>query len=67
MAMLRLLARDSGGVALVPEVVVQDELQAGVLQKYCELPKVVENFYAITTERQFQPQALKRLVAARNI
>ncbi|MBC7621952.1 MAG: LysR family transcriptional regulator substrate-binding protein, partial [Aeromicrobium sp.] len=67
MAMLRLLARDSGGVALVPEVVVQDELKARVLQKYCELPKVVENFYAITTERQFQPQALKRLVAGRNI
>ena len=65
MAMLRLLARDSGGVALVPEVVVQDELKSGVLQKYCELPKVVENFYSITTERQFQPSALKRLLAAR--
>ncbi|MCA3002466.1 MAG: LysR family transcriptional regulator [Burkholderiales bacterium] len=63
MAMLRLLARDSGGVALVPEVVVQDELKSGVLQKYCELPKVVENFYSITTERQFQPSALKRLLA----
>jgi LysR family transcriptional activator of nhaA len=65
MAMLRLLARDSGGVALVPEVVVQDELKFGVLQKYCELPKVVENFYSITTARQFQPSALKRLLAAR--
>jgi LysR family transcriptional regulator, transcriptional activator of nhaA len=65
MAMLRLLARDSGGVALVPEVVVQDELKSGVLQKYCELPKVVENFYSITTERQFQPSALKRLLVAR--
>jgi LysR family transcriptional activator of nhaA len=65
MAMLRLLARDSGGVALVPEVVVQDELKSGVLQKYCELPKVVENFYSITTERQFQPSALKRLLATR--
>jgi LysR family transcriptional activator of nhaA len=63
MAMLRLLARDSGGVALVPEVVVQDELKSGVLQIYCELPKVVENFYSITTERQFQPSALKRLLA----
>lgn len=63
MAMLRLLARDSGGVGLVPEVVVQDELKSGVLQKYCELPKVVENFYSITAERQFQPSVLKRLLA----
>jgi LysR family transcriptional activator of nhaA len=31
MAMLRLLARDSGWLALLPEVVVQDELRGGVL------------------------------------
>lgn len=63
MAMLRLLARDSGGVAMVPEVVVQDEVQAGILQKYCVVPKVFENFYAITTRRYFQPTALKILLA----
>ena len=63
MAMLRLLARDSGGVAMVPEVVVQDEMQAGILQKYCVVPKVFENFYAITTRRHFQPTALKTLFA----
>lgn len=62
MAMLRLLARDSGGVAVVPEVVVQDELRNGTLHKYCELPRIHENFYAITTRRHFQPTALKRLV-----
>ncbi|MFN6169219.1 MAG: hypothetical protein ACK46J_04185 [Burkholderiales bacterium] len=44
-------------------MVVKYELKSGVLQKYCELPKVVENFYSITTERQFQPSALKRLLA----
>ncbi|MEO0998713.1 MAG: LysR family transcriptional regulator, partial [Pseudomonadota bacterium] len=44
MAMLRLLARDSGSVAMVPEVVVQDELAGGLLRKYCELPDVLENF-----------------------
>ena len=37
MAMLRLLARDSGRVAVVPEVVVQDELRQGILEKYCEV------------------------------
>ncbi len=63
MAMLRLLARDTGGVAVVPEVVVQDELRSGVLQKYCAVPKVYENFYAITTRRHFQPSALKTLLA----
>jgi LysR family transcriptional activator of nhaA len=63
MAMLRLLARDAGGVAVVPEVVVQDELRSGVLQKYCELPRVYENFYAITTRRQFQSSVLKALLS----
>jgi len=62
MAMLRLLARDSGHVAVVPEVVVQDELENGLLQKYCELPELHENFYAITARRHFRPAALKTLL-----
>lgn len=62
MAMLRLLTRDSGGVAVVPEVVVQDELRNGVLEKYCAVPRVFENFYAVTTRRHFQPAALDALL-----
>ncbi|HMM65848.1 MAG TPA: LysR substrate-binding domain-containing protein [Dokdonella sp.] len=62
MAMLRLLARDSGGVALLPEVVVQDELRNGILEAYCTVPKVHENFYAITTARRRQPSILKQLL-----
>lgn len=62
MAMLRLLARDSGGVALLPAVVVQDELQTGVLQQYCVVPKVFENFYAISVERKFQSALMKKLL-----
>lgn len=58
MAMLRLLARDSGSVALVPEVVVQDELEQGLLLKYCEVPGIHEHFYAITAQRQFRSAAL---------
>jgi LysR family transcriptional activator of nhaA len=65
MAMLRLMARDSGRVALVPTVVVQDELRGGLLQQYCVVPKVYENFYAITTERQFQPALVKQLLSKR--
>ena len=38
MAMLRLFARDSGAIAVLPEVVVQDELRAGRLQRYCAVP-----------------------------
>ncbi|MEC5214484.1 LysR family transcriptional activator of nhaA [Polaromonas sp. CG_9.5] len=64
MAMLRLLARDSGGVALLPAVVVQDELHSGVLQQYCVVPKVYENFYAISVERQFQSVVLKKLLSS---
>lgn len=62
MAMLRLLSRDSGTLAVVPEVVVQDELSQGTLEKYCELPDVHEHFYAITAERHFQPPALQLIL-----
>jgi len=62
MAMLRLLARDSGGLALLPEVVVQDELQSGRLQKYCVLEDVVERFYAITGKRHIELVALEALL-----
>ncbi len=64
MAMLRLMARDSGRgrAALVPAVVVQDELRTGMLMEYCAVPNVHENFYAITTDRRFQPSALRTLL-----
>jgi LysR family transcriptional activator of nhaA len=62
MAMLRLLARDSGGLTVVPEVVVQDELQSGKLKKYFVLKNVAERFYAITAKRHFELLALKDLL-----
>lgn len=64
MAMLRLLARDAGGVAVVPEVVVQDEIRNGILRKYGTLDMVIENFYAITAKRHFEAAALKLLFRA---
>lgn len=63
MAMLRLLARDTDAVALLPSVVVRDELREGVLQEYCVVPHLVEQFYAITVKRHFQPPLLKTLLA----
>ena len=63
MAMLRLLARDTPSVALLPAVVVQDELKSGKLEVYAWLPSVSENFYAITAQRRFQHPLLTSLLA----
>ncbi len=62
MAMLRLLARDSDSVALLPTVVVQDELRAGRLVEYAVVPELSETFYAITVQRHFEPPLLKELL-----
>lgn len=63
MAMLRLLARDSGALAILPPVVVRDEIRRKELCEYMALPKVTENFYAITVKRSYQPPALRELLA----
>jgi LysR family transcriptional activator of nhaA len=62
MALLRLLARDSDGVALLPSVVVQDELRSGRLVEYGVVPDLHENFYAISVQRRFAPPLLKSLL-----
>lgn len=62
MAMLRLLARDSGSLAVLPPVVVKDEIQQGVLAQYQMLPQAYENFYAISIARKYVPDALLTLL-----
>ena len=62
MALLRLLARDSDSVALLPTVVVQDELRSGRLVEYSVVPDLHENFYAISVQRRFEPPLLKVLL-----
>ena len=62
MAMLRLLARDSGALSVLPKVVVRDEINRGELEEYAILPNVFENFYAITIKKQYQPSALSELL-----
>jgi LysR family transcriptional activator of nhaA len=62
MAMMRLLARDTDAVALLPAVVVRDELLSGALQEYAVIPHLFESFYAITVQRHFEPPLLKALL-----
>jgi LysR family transcriptional activator of nhaA len=62
MAMLRLLARDSGALSVLPKVVVRDEISRGELEEYVVLPNVFENFYAITTKKDYQPSSLSELL-----
>lgn len=64
MAMLRLIARDSGWLAVLPEVVVQDELQAGILVTVGHSTDLQERFYAITTPHRHRIEALEHLMGA---
>ena len=63
MAMLRLIARDSGWLTVLPEVVVQDELQSGSLMKVGQLTGLRENFYAITTPNRHRIERLEAILA----
>ena len=59
MALLRLLARDSDCVALLPYVVVQDELRSGRLVEHAVVPDLYENFYGVTVQRRYEPPLLQ--------
>jgi LysR family transcriptional activator of nhaA len=61
MAMLRLVAREHTGLAIIPPIVVKDELDSGVLVEVATLPGLAETFFAITLKRRF-PNPLLRLV-----
>lgn len=62
MAMLRLLARETGSLTLVPAVVVRDELTQGVLEEKHRFPEIREAFYAVTPSRRFPNPLVKQLV-----
>ncbi len=63
MAMLRLIARDSGWLTVLPEVVVQDELRTGHLVALGRSSQLKEHFYAITTPHRHRMERLERLLA----
>jgi LysR family transcriptional activator of nhaA len=62
MAMIRLLAADSEALALVPSVVVRDELRQGLVHELCVVPEIAESFYAITLERRFHHPLVRVLL-----
>lgn len=63
MAMLRLLAREGDGLALVPPVVVQDEIESGVLFERHRIAQMRERFYGITPMRRFPNPVVRELIA----
>ncbi|WP_435661644.1 LysR family transcriptional regulator [Leisingera caerulea] len=64
MAMMRLLARENIGLALVAPIVVQDELTSGRLVEAREHPRIRETFYAITLRRRFPNPVVQELLAS---
>ncbi|MFP1632495.1 LysR family transcriptional regulator [Zhengella sp. ZM62] len=64
MAMLRLLARTGAGLAVIPPIVVRDELSAGTLVEYARLDGITENFCAVTLQRRFANPLVAEALAA---
>ena len=64
MAMLRLLAREDAGLAVIPPIVVRDELNAGILIEVAQLDGIREHFLAVTCQRRFPNPLLGALLAA---
>jgi len=63
MAMLRLLTRDSGALAVLPTLVVKDEIAQGRLEEYQILNGVEEYFYAISVPRKQQSDLVRQLLS----
>ena len=64
MAMMRLMAREDIGLAVVPPIVVRDELASGRLVEATELPGISETFYAVTLARRFPNPLVRELLRA---
>ncbi|WP_394688996.1 LysR family transcriptional regulator [Hoeflea sp.] len=64
MAMLRLLVRADAGVAVIPPIVVQDELASGRLIELARLDGILEVFSAVTIKRKFPNPLIAEVLAA---
>ncbi|MCV6584956.1 MAG: LysR family transcriptional regulator [Marinibacterium sp.] len=65
MAMLRLLARADAGVAVIPPVVVRDELASNRLTEFARLDDISEHFIAVTIKRRFANPLLAEVLGPR--
>ena len=63
MAMLRLLARAGAGLAIIPPIVVQDELAGGRLTELARLSDIEEVFFAVTLDRRFPNPLVAEVLA----
>lgn len=64
MAMIRLLARADAGLAIIPPIVVRDELDSGLLVEAAALEGISESFVAVTLARRFPNPLLTELLGA---
>ena len=64
MAMMRLLAREGVGLAIIPPIVVRDELDGGQLIEADRLTTLTETFHAVTIERRYPNPLLSLLIDA---
>ena len=64
MAMLRLLARSDAGIAVIPPIVVRDELASGLLYELFQLPEITEEFCAVTIARTFPNPLLAEVLGS---
>jgi LysR family transcriptional regulator, transcriptional activator of nhaA len=62
MAMMRLLVREGVGLAVLPPIVVRDELASKVLIEVGTLPGIVETFLAVTIDRRFPSGVVRTLI-----
>jgi len=62
MAMLRLMAREDLGLAVLPPIVVRDELAQGMLVEAARLEGISETFVAVTVARRFPNPLLSELL-----
>jgi len=62
MAMMRLLAREGAGLAVLPPIVVKDELATGILIEVDRLPGITEQFLAVTVRRRFPSPLITTLL-----
>lgn len=62
MAMMRLMVREGFALAVLPPIVVRDELGSGALVEAEALPGIAETFLAITIARRFPNAIVRELI-----